>query len=314
MINLPEKIKELREKRGYTVQQMAELLNYSPQAYSNWENKKRTISIQLIKSISTILGFKMIVENGDIKIEEVTSLDKGNCSTVDCILDEDIVEKFSTHSIATYWVTKTSWDKWISDDSNEEDELDIYTTSEVNRYDSDKNNILTKDDFVQLYSVIDNITRQSYTSKIFYSQYAAEDSYYLDIYPSMHPLSKERLRLVEEKVNSFVCDADIWSTINKVRMMLDGLFICISEHEDTLELYLDIISEEAGDKKISIAKCVCGDSEDIVIDAFYKKISDFFRFMSTYNIVRVDDINVVPYFIENHRDSIYYRYVQPFMY
>ena len=49
-------IKEYRIKRGYTQEQIAELLNIKQNTYSNKENGKRTFTIEEIRKLKRILN------------------------------------------------------------------------------------------------------------------------------------------------------------------------------------------------------------------------------------------------------------------
>ena len=49
-------IKEYRIKRGYTQEQIAELLNIKQNTYSNKENNKRAFTIEEIRKLKRILN------------------------------------------------------------------------------------------------------------------------------------------------------------------------------------------------------------------------------------------------------------------
>lgn len=68
IINLGAKLKELREDKKLTVEQISEKLNYSPQAYSHWENGRRSISIDVLKKLSSILKFTTTINEGELYI------------------------------------------------------------------------------------------------------------------------------------------------------------------------------------------------------------------------------------------------------
>lgn len=67
--NIGEIIKNLRNNKDLRVEDVSSLLNYTPQAYSHWENGRRSMSIEILKQLSSILDFKAIIDEGKLFIE-----------------------------------------------------------------------------------------------------------------------------------------------------------------------------------------------------------------------------------------------------
>lgn len=75
--NIGKTIKNLRNNKDLTVEDVSHLLNYTPQAYSHWENGRRSVSIDILKQLSSILDFKGLIDEGKLFI-----LPKDNMSLV----------------------------------------------------------------------------------------------------------------------------------------------------------------------------------------------------------------------------------------
>lgn len=56
-----EKLKKLREEKGYTQKEISEILNIPLKTYKNYEQGIRTIKIPVLKQVSTI--FKCSVDD-----------------------------------------------------------------------------------------------------------------------------------------------------------------------------------------------------------------------------------------------------------
>ena len=68
---ISRQLKELRMKRGYTLDEMAEIAMVSKQGYHNWEQGLRTWRLDVLTELSTILGFEMQIRGGELTLTEV---------------------------------------------------------------------------------------------------------------------------------------------------------------------------------------------------------------------------------------------------
>lgn len=72
-MDINKKIKELRKKKGYSLETISELIPVSKQGYHLWEQGLRSWKLETLSLLSKILDFKISIENGEINIYEVTS-------------------------------------------------------------------------------------------------------------------------------------------------------------------------------------------------------------------------------------------------
>lgn len=73
---LATRIREVRESRGFTQEQFAEVLGISRQAYMRLEQGKRSISFVEIEKLATFLNehYSIFTEIDDVKIMSLTAL------------------------------------------------------------------------------------------------------------------------------------------------------------------------------------------------------------------------------------------------
>lgn len=97
-------LKTFRKKKGFTKDQVAELVPISRIGYHYWETAERQVNIFALSRLSCILGFKIILEEGTITVEEINdderledallNLDVNNLKKY---LEEDLEEDLSEH-------------------------------------------------------------------------------------------------------------------------------------------------------------------------------------------------------------------------
>lgn len=71
--DISKKIKELRLKKGYSLEDVAQLVPVSKQGYHLWEQGLRAWKPETLAILSKILGFRLSIENGIMEISECVS-------------------------------------------------------------------------------------------------------------------------------------------------------------------------------------------------------------------------------------------------
>ena len=119
--NIATIIKELRKRRAMTQREVAELLNITASAYSNYEQGTRLPDILILKKLSTIFGVSLDVLTGDkplnkskgVKIPVLGVIPAGTpIEAVEDILDyEDISEDMARRG--NYFALKVRGDSML---------------------------------------------------------------------------------------------------------------------------------------------------------------------------------------------------------
>lgn len=65
---ISRELKKLREERGYSLREMSELALVSKQGYHKWEQGLRTWKLDVLTELSSVLGFKIVIENGQFEL------------------------------------------------------------------------------------------------------------------------------------------------------------------------------------------------------------------------------------------------------
>lgn len=76
MKKIGEFIRVLRKKSGFTANSLSDELNITPQCLNYWENGKRDINLYSLMVLSKVLRFKVEINNGEIRMEEVEDMAK----------------------------------------------------------------------------------------------------------------------------------------------------------------------------------------------------------------------------------------------
>lgn len=91
MINIGEKIKELRKSRGYSLRKLGERMNIAYTHISNIENGKKKPNLDFIYNLSEIFD---VPSSYFLDGEELTSAEKDLISNLD-LTDEELMNKYN---------------------------------------------------------------------------------------------------------------------------------------------------------------------------------------------------------------------------
>lgn len=65
-----QRIKSLRQKKGYSLEDIGNMLFVTKQGFHMWEQGLRAWKLDTLAMLSKILGFKIVIEDGEIKFSE----------------------------------------------------------------------------------------------------------------------------------------------------------------------------------------------------------------------------------------------------
>ena len=101
-----KKLKDLRERRGYSLDEISQMIPVSKQGYHMWEQGTRGWKLDVLTTLSKILGFKIVIEDGKLEISEhiKESNDintENNKSEVNNMISKTELEKFEIVKLYT---------------------------------------------------------------------------------------------------------------------------------------------------------------------------------------------------------------------
>jgi transcriptional regulator with XRE-family HTH domain len=120
-MNISKRIKQIREEKGYTQQQMADLINMHRSNYSKMESGQREISIDALQKVAKHFSLtldELVNAKGKIPVEE-KSEDKTTIEQVKLINELDPDDKAMVFRLIDTTVTKKKFKDFFQENVKE---------------------------------------------------------------------------------------------------------------------------------------------------------------------------------------------------
>lgn len=130
---MSRKLKELRIKKGYSLEEIAQMIPVSKQGYHLWEQGLRAWKIETLTTLSEILDFKITIGNGILEISEC--IHQNNRREVDIMLKNTELKGFKIIQLYTGADNINFEEREILEDvliySNKDDAMDVFNTDSL---------------------------------------------------------------------------------------------------------------------------------------------------------------------------------------
>lgn len=115
-INVGNKIRKLRMDKGYSQEYMADVLNISQRTYSNMENNKSQISVEVLRKIAKEYGIDIIelLKDDRTIVQNNSSKDSSTGGIIYNHMSEKLIEQFEERIVELKELIKEK-DKRIDD-------------------------------------------------------------------------------------------------------------------------------------------------------------------------------------------------------